>query len=143
MKISPEIEDNHSNRVTPNPIPNLEVKTITSFVLVTDKLRSSDVVFHYFYKRCLCGCIMKSKLSKQEIQAKIREFFEDVENKTPKQVKKIKKLAMSKNISLKEKRKSFCKKCLVAFKNPKTRIRNKIKSVTCRNCRYISRWKLK
>lgn len=86
---------------------------------------------------------MKSKLSKQEIQIKIQEFFEKIKNKTPKQVKKIKKLAMSKNISLKEKRKLFCKKCFDSYKNPKIRIKNKIKSITCKNCGYVSRWKLK
>ena len=41
---SRNIEDSHSNRVTPNPIPNLEVKAVTSFMLVSHKTRSIDAV---------------------------------------------------------------------------------------------------
>ncbi len=86
---------------------------------------------------------MKSNLSKKEIQIKILEFFKDIKNQTPKEVKKIKKLAMSKNISLGGLRKKFCKKCLTPYKSPKIRIKNKIKSVVCEECDYVARWKLK
>jgi RNase P subunit RPR2 len=85
---------------------------------------------------------MKDKLSKSQAKKVIEEFFKDIKNKTPKDIKKIKRLAMSKNIPLKEKRKLFCKKCLTPYKSPKTRIKNKIKSVECANCEYVSRWKL-
>ena len=68
---------------------------------------------------------MKSKLSKTEVKDQIEEFFIDVKSKTDKQIKKIKKLAMSKNIPLKEKRKTFCKYCLTPYKTPKIRIKNK------------------
>ena len=81
-------------------------------------------------------------ISKKGINQVINEFFENIKNKTPIEIKKIKRLAMSKNILLKEKRKLFCKKCLMPYKNPKIRIKNKIKLVTCENCGYISRWKL-
>lgn len=80
-------------------------------------------------------------VSKSETEKQIQELFIDIKNKTPKEVKKTKRLAMKKNIFLKEKRKLFCKKCLMPYKNPKIRIKNKIKSVTCRNCDHISRWK--
>ncbi|MBU2104616.1 MAG: hypothetical protein KKF67_02470 [Nanoarchaeota archaeon] len=86
---------------------------------------------------------MKTRLSKKEIEERLEEFFSDVKNKTQKEIAKIKRLAMSKNILLKEKRKLFCKKCLSPYKNPKIRIRSKIKSVTCENCGYIGRWRLK
>jgi len=82
------------------------------------------------------------KLSKSEAKRQIELFFQDIKNKTPKQVKKIKKLAMSNNIKLKEKRKKICEKCLTPYKNPKIRINNKTKNTTCENCGYVSRWKI-
>ncbi len=85
---------------------------------------------------------MKYPLSKKETKEKIDSFFENLEDKSAKEVKKIKRLAMNKNISLKEKRKLFCRKCFTIYKNPKIRIRNKVKSVKCENCGAISRWKL-
>lgn len=85
---------------------------------------------------------MKSPLSKTEAKEKIEEFFRNIKEKSPKEIKKIKRLAMSKNIPLKEKRKLFCRKCLKPYKNPKVRIKNKIKSVECENCSAVSRWKL-
>ena len=85
---------------------------------------------------------MKKTLSKTEAKKQVEEFFLDVKNKTSKQIKKIKRFAMAYNISLKEKRKLFCKKCLEPYKNPKIRIKNRMKKVTCENCNYISRWKL-
>jgi RNase P subunit RPR2 len=63
--------------------------------------------------------------------------------KIPKIFKKIKRLAASQNISLKENRKSFCKKCFSPFQSPKIRIKNKMKKVTCGKCGYVTRWKLK
>ncbi len=86
---------------------------------------------------------MKKNLSKSEAKKQIQEFFKDIKNKTPKEVKKIKRLAMRSNLALRELRKKFCKKCLAPYKNPKTRIKNKIKSITCENCGYVNRCKLK
>lgn len=86
---------------------------------------------------------MKAKISKQEIQMKIKEFFKDIKNKTPREIRKIKKLTMSKNIPLKEKRKLFCKKCFMSYQNPKIRIKNQIKSIACEGCGYIARWKVR
>tara|TARA_Y100000296_G_scaffold79484_1_gene103493 strand:+ start:1343 stop:1609 length:267 start_codon:yes stop_codon:yes gene_type:complete len=85
---------------------------------------------------------MKNKLSKTQVKKQIQEFFLDIKNENSNDVKKIKRLAMSQNIPLKELRKKFCKKCLVPYKNPKIRIKNKIKMITCKNCNYISRWKI-
>lgn len=82
------------------------------------------------------------KLSKTEAKQQINKFFKDIQNKTPKEVKKMKKLAMRYNIHLKELRKRFCKKCFMLYKNPKIRIKNKIKNIACENCGYISRWRL-
>lgn len=86
---------------------------------------------------------MKTKLSKSAAKDKIDEFFNNINGKTPKEVKKIKNLAMSFNIPLKERRKTFCKKCLNPYVNPKIRIKNKIKSTKCEKCGHISRWKIK
>ena len=83
------------------------------------------------------------KTQKTEAKKQIQDFFAEIKNKSPKQVKKIKRLAMRHKVFLKGLRKHFCKKCLMPYKNPKIRIKNKIKSVTCENCGYASRWKLR
>ena len=83
------------------------------------------------------------KVSKSDVEKQIKEFFCNIKNKTPKEIKKIKRLAMNKNISLKGLRKKFCKKCFTPYKNPKVRIKGHIKKVICENCKYSSRWKLK
>jgi len=84
------------------------------------------------------------KSSRSQAEKEIASFFvEDIKEKTARQIKKIRTLAMSNNLPLKEYKKQFCKKCLNPYKNPKVRIHNQIKSVTCENCSYISRWKLK
>ncbi len=84
------------------------------------------------------------KLSKTEANKAIEEFFKNIKNKTPKQIKKIKNLAMSHNIPLKEKRKLFCKKCLIPYSGKeKIRIKNKFKTIKCKNCKTINRWKLR
>ena len=82
------------------------------------------------------------RLSKSNANEEIKKFFSDIKNKTPKEIRKIKRLAMRYNIPLKEKRKLFCKKCLQPYKNLKIRIKDKIKSIKCKNCGYISRWKI-
>ena len=82
------------------------------------------------------------KKSKDEVKKEIEEFFLNISDKTPKQIKKIKKFAMSYNIQLKEKRKKFCKKCF-SHKLKTISIKNKIKRVKCENCGFISKWKIK
>jgi len=83
------------------------------------------------------------KISKTEAKKQIDFFFLDINDKNSKQVKKIRKLAMKHNIPLKEKRKLFCKKCFSPFQFSKIRIKNKKKSITCEDCGYVTRWKLK
>ncbi len=86
---------------------------------------------------------MKSKFSKTETKNIIEEFFSDIKNKTPKEIKKIKRLAMKHNVLLKEKRKLFCKKCLIVYSGKeKVRIQKGKKIITCKECGYVSRWKL-
>ena len=86
---------------------------------------------------------MKSKISKTEARKKIDFFFEHIKEKTPDEVRKIKRLAAGYNISLGPQRKKFCKKCLAPYKSPKIRIKKGMKSVTCENCGYVSRWRIK
>jgi RNase P subunit RPR2 len=87
---------------------------------------------------------MKKNLSKSEVVKQIEEFFLNIKNKTPKEIKKIKRLAMKYNIPLKKKRKLFCGKCLMPYSGKeKNRIKNKIKSTECGNCGKINRWKIK
>jgi len=84
------------------------------------------------------------KFSKTETKKEIEEFFSDVKNKSPKEIKKIKKFAMKYNLPLKEKRKLFCKKCLMPHsRKEKIIIKKGVKTIICENCGYISRWKLK
>ena len=86
---------------------------------------------------------MKSKLSKTEVKKEVEEFFKNIKNKSSKKIKKIKRLAMKHNIPLKEKRKLFCKKCLVAYSGrEKVRIKKGNKIITCSGCDYVGRWKL-
>ena len=86
---------------------------------------------------------MKKSISKTEAKENISKSFKEIKSKTPKEIKKIKILAMSHNILLKEKRKLFCKKCLTPYKNAKIRIKKGMKSVECGNCGRVSRWELK
>ena len=84
------------------------------------------------------------KLSKTEARKEIEKFFLDIKDKTPRGIKKIKKLAMRYNIPLKEKRKLFCKKCSTSYSGKeKIRIKNKSKKIVCGNCDHVSRWKIK
>jgi len=82
------------------------------------------------------------KVSKTESEKQIKDFFVNIKNKTPMEIKKIKKLAMKQNIKLGKLKKTFCKKCYSVYKTPLIRIKNKIKSVGCENCGYINRFKI-
>ena len=62
---------------------------------------------------------MKKTISKKEAAKQIGGFFSKIKNETPREIKKIKRLAMAYKIPLKEKKKSFCKKCLNPYKKPK------------------------
>ena len=82
------------------------------------------------------------KISKSDAEREIKEFFEDIKDKSPKEIKKIKKLAMSQNIQLKERKKEFCKKCYSS--NLKIRgIKNKVKTIECVNCGKLMKWKIR
>ena len=85
---------------------------------------------------------MKKSVPKSKAREEIEEFFSDIKNKSPKEVKKIKRLAMQYNVPLKEKRKLFCKKCYSPYVKPKVRIKDKIKTVVCKECNHFSRWKI-
>lgn len=87
---------------------------------------------------------MSFKISRTVAREKIQEFFRNIKSKTPKEIKKIKRLAANKKISLKEKRKLFCKKCFSPYSgNEKIRIKKGVKSVECLKCKEISRWRVK
>ena len=87
---------------------------------------------------------MKSKISKTEAQEKIKDFFSHIKHKSPEEVKKIKKLAMSHNIKLGDKRKLFCKKCLAPYgRDSSMNIKNGFISIDCGKCNFKNRWKFK
>lgn len=84
------------------------------------------------------------KLTKEGAEEKIKDFFKNLKDKHPREIKKAKKLAMKHNIKLGNLRKKFCKKCYFVFpQNAEIKIKNKIKVVRCKNCGYVSRWKLR
>ncbi len=85
---------------------------------------------------------MKTKLKKQEAKQEIEDFFKTMSNKTAKDVKKIKRLAMKYNIKLGDLRKKFCKKCYSPLKG-KIRINKGFKTIECLECGYKNRWKMK
>ncbi len=82
------------------------------------------------------------KISKNEAKERIEEFFKDIKNKSPKEVRKIKKIAMHYNIKLGDKRKEFCKRCYSVNLKVKS-VKNKIKTTRCEGCGTINRWKIK
>jgi len=86
---------------------------------------------------------MKKIIPKSQAKEEIEYFFKNIESKTLKEIKRMKRISMAHKILLKEKRKLFCKHCLNPYKNPKIRIKNNIKIVKCENCYKISRWKIK
>jgi len=82
------------------------------------------------------------RLAKEEINENIADFFKNIENKTPEEIKKIKKSAMHYNIKLGALRKNFCKKCFSPNLKIKS-IKNGKKKIECENCHAIFRWNLK
>jgi len=82
------------------------------------------------------------KENKEEARKNIEDFFKDLKDKTPKEIKKIKTLAMSFNIKLGDKRKKFCPKCY-STKLKFRKIKNGTKIVECENCSNLMRWKIK
>ena len=77
------------------------------------------------------------------VKNKIENFFKEIKEKSPLEIKKIKKIAMNKRISLGENKKLFCKKCFFPFVNPKIRIKKGFKIITCEECGAIKRIKIK
>ena len=86
---------------------------------------------------------MNKKLSKKEVEVTIKKIFSNQPSK--KEIKKVKKLAMSKNIKLGSLRKKFCKKCLTFFQpsNNKIRIKRPFKIIKCKHCGYVRRYRMK
>jgi len=87
---------------------------------------------------------MVKGVSKKVASREVDDFFRDIAGKTPLEVKKIKRLAMGSNVSLRTKKRLFCKKCFSVFNldNSVIRIKNGSKRVRCKKCGYISRWKI-
>jgi len=85
---------------------------------------------------------MKKPLSKPEAKKQIENFFSDLKNKTPKDVKKIRRFAASYKIQLKDKGKKFCKKCNSIYEFPKIRIKSGKKIIQCEKCLNITRYKI-
>ena len=82
------------------------------------------------------------KLTKTEAKEKIEEFFKNLQDKSQKDIKKIKKLAMHHNLKLGQKKKKFCKKCFSSKLKVKG-VKNKIKRVECQECGNVGRWVVK
>ncbi len=107
-----------------------------------------EQVFPNYYDRLQIAIILyifksfdgMERLSKTEAEEKIKETFS--KKLSPREIKKIKRLAMKHNIKLKDLRKKFCKKCYSTELRVKS-IKNKVKTVECKNCKNIMRWKIK
>ena len=84
----------------------------------------------------------ETKLNRKQAEEKIIEFFSKIKEKTPEEIRKIKKLAMAHNLKLGGKRKTFCQKCF-STKLKVISVKNKIKRVRCENCQNLMRWKIK
>lgn len=83
-----------------------------------------------------------NELSKSEVKQKIDEYFSK-DKIEANETKKIKKIAMTHRISLKDHRKRFCKKCYSDLKEGKARISKEYKQIICNICEMKNRWKLK
>jgi len=83
------------------------------------------------------------KLSSTQANKEIENIFSQ-EKISATDIKKIKKIATSKNIKLGIIRKKFCKKCLSYFtvENAQIRIKNGMKIISCKKCGTVSRWKM-
>ena len=79
-------------------------------------------------------------LAKTEAKKRIDSHFSKDKLDT-KETRKIKRLAMSHRIRLKEERKRFCKKCFRDLSEGKVRISKGHKNVICR-CGFANRWKI-
>ena len=78
--------------------------------------------------------MVKTKLSRSEVQEKIDRFFEK-DTFSAKELKKIKRLAMKFNIKLGLHKGAFCKKCLSRLEG-NISINKMYKTVECKNCGY-------
>lgn len=85
---------------------------------------------------------MKKKISRREVLEKIDDFFKGSGEFKPKDVRKIKRLAMAYNIKLGKYRKLFCKKCFADLRKEKVRVKNGFKSVECGECKAGMRWRI-
>jgi len=84
------------------------------------------------------------KISKSGTEKQVSIFFDNIKNKLPEDIKKIKKLAMNQNVKLKENKKKFCKYCFSPYsEQEKIRIKKGVKSITCKKCEKINRWKMR
>ena len=84
---------------------------------------------------------MRKEISKKEVEKMIEEFF-GKENFSSEEVRKIKRLAMKFNIKLGKEIRKFCKKCLRKL-NGKIRIKGNWKKVTCKNCGYSNKFRIR
>lgn len=82
------------------------------------------------------------KIPKKQVEAMISDFFKNISSKNPKEIKKIKKLAMHNNVKLGNYKKLFCKKCFSPHLNSSIRIKNNKIKIECKKCKYISRIKI-
>lgn len=81
------------------------------------------------------------EMNKKEAGKKIEDFFENIKEKNPEEIRKVKRLAMHYKIRLKEKRKKFCKYCYSTKLKVRKIAKNK-KTLECESCGKLMRWKI-
>ena len=82
------------------------------------------------------------KLNKKGLKKEMLLFFKEIDSKSPKEIQKVKKVAMKINFPLKEKRKLFCDKCFSPHLASKVKIKKGFKIIKCKKCGKVSRWKI-
>ena len=101
--------------------------------------QSSKLHNLYLYK--VYSFITSMNLSRKEAREKIEDFFKSIKDKTPEEIKKIKKLASHHHIRLAEKRRLFCQKCYSTKLKTRKITKNK-KTLECQNCGNLIRYNL-
>jgi len=83
------------------------------------------------------------KQNRDEIKKEIDEFFKGIKNRSPEQVRKIRKKAMSVNIKLGVLRKFFCQNCNHVYTSKDSiRINKGLKIILCSSCKERNRIKI-
>ncbi|MBI5148319.1 hypothetical protein HZA33_01415 [Candidatus Pacearchaeota archaeon] len=86
---------------------------------------------------------MAKNKDKKLAEKQIYEFFKEIGEKRPEEIRKVKRLAMHYNIKLEKLNRRFCKKCYSTLNNSRKRINRGKITITCLKCGHIMRYPYK